>query len=87
MPTQFALSVYEFLANKKTTVISLAPYSLHLVSCDLFVFPEPKMALKGGRFNDITIVWQKCGMLLRRFKQCTLQNVCSSKGITWKGQH
>jgi len=56
MPTQFALSVYELLANKKMTVNALPPYSLDLVSCDLFVFSELKMALKGGRLNDMTIV-------------------------------
>ena len=53
---QFALSVYELLANKKTTVIALPSYSLDLVSCDLFVLPKLKMALKEGGFNDNTIV-------------------------------
>lgn len=40
-------------------LIALPPYSLDLVSCDLFMFPKLKMALKGGRFNDITIVLGK----------------------------
>jgi hypothetical protein len=75
MPAQFALSGYELLANKKTTVIALPPYLLDLVSCDLFVSPKLKMALKGGRFNSITIVWQNCGMLLRRFEHYTSRNV------------
>jgi hypothetical protein len=63
------------MANKKTTVIALPPYLLDLVSCDLFVFPKLKMALKGGRFNGITIARQNCGMLLRRFEQCTSRDV------------
>jgi hypothetical protein len=42
-------------------VIDIAhpPYSLDLVLCDLFVLAKLKMVLKGGRFNDVTIVLAK----------------------------
>jgi hypothetical protein len=65
----------EFLANKKITVIAHPPYSLDLVLCDPFVFPKLKMVLKGGRFNDVTIVCTKLwdafvGIQAVRFTVC-----------------
>ena len=46
------LSVREFLAKSKITVVSHPPYSP-----DLFLYPKLKIALKGKRFNIIKIQW------------------------------
>lgn len=49
------LSVYEFLAKNKTTVMPCPPYSPHLVQWDFFLFPKLKLVLRGRRFTDIMI--------------------------------
>jgi len=43
------------MSTNKLTVISHPSYSPDLVLCDLTIFPELKMVLK-GRFNDIAMM-------------------------------
>jgi len=46
-----AVSVEEFLAENKMTVIPHLPYSLDLALCDVFYFAKLKVVLKGRRFD------------------------------------
>lgn len=64
-----ALSVHEFLATNKMTVIPHPPYSSHLAPCDFFLFPQLKMALKGRRFNETTWVQAKLWDELAAFQR------------------
>jgi hypothetical protein len=59
VPPDSALSVHEFLAKKRMTGIPLPLCLLNLVSCYFIVFQKLKVALKGGRFNDITLIVAK----------------------------
>jgi hypothetical protein len=43
------------------TLIPPSPNSPDLLLCDFFLFLELKMALKGRRFNDITMIRAKLG--------------------------
>jgi hypothetical protein len=49
-PARDALAVR---ANKSILKLDHPPYSLDLVSCDFWLFPERKTVLKGHRFSDI----------------------------------
>jgi hypothetical protein len=49
----FTLRVREFLAKKSITKMDRPPYSPELASCDFWLFPKLKNALKGQRFADI----------------------------------
>jgi hypothetical protein len=51
-PARTALSIQEFLAEKKIPVVPHPPYSSDLAPCDFFLFPRMKMKLKGRRFDD-----------------------------------
>ncbi|KAL4131595.1 hypothetical protein QTP88_008888 [Uroleucon formosanum] len=52
-PAHSALSIREFLADKKIPVVPHPPYSPDLAPCDFFLFPKLKFALKGQRFQDV----------------------------------
>jgi len=45
--------------KNKMTVIPHPPYTLGLALCDIFLFPELKMVLNGGTFNDTSMVQAK----------------------------
>jgi len=64
-----ALSLHEFLATNKMTVILHPPYSSHLAPCDFLLFPQLKMALKGTRFNDTNGVHAKLWDALAEFQK------------------
>jgi hypothetical protein len=49
-PAHSALSLCEFLAKNKTTVVLHSLYSPHLAPCDLLLFLNLKMALKRSKF-------------------------------------
>jgi len=51
----YILSLCGFMSTNKLSVISQPSYSPDLVLCDLTIFPELKMVLK-GRFNDVTMM-------------------------------
>ncbi|KAL4120451.1 hypothetical protein QTP88_013142 [Uroleucon formosanum] len=52
-PAHSALSIREFLADKKIPVVPHPSYSSDLAPCDFFLFPRLKSALKGQRFQDV----------------------------------
>ena len=53
-PARGAFRVREFLAKNSITKMDHLPYSLELVTCDFWLFPKLKNALKGQRFADLT---------------------------------
>jgi len=53
------VSVEEFLAENKMTVIPRLPYSLDLALCDVFHFPKLKVVLKGRRFDGTIMIQAK----------------------------
>jgi hypothetical protein len=73
-PAHTALSIQEFLAEKKIPVVPHPPYSPDLAPCDFFLFPRIKMKLKGRRFDDDTIkmnTTRELNMLSREdFQRC-----------------
>jgi hypothetical protein len=55
------LTMLEYLAKNNMADILHAPYSPDLPSCEFFLFLILKMALKGTRFNDVTMIQAKLG--------------------------
>jgi hypothetical protein len=53
-PAHSAFCVHEFLAKNMTVVPYL--YSPDSVPCAFFLFPKLKIALKGRRFNAVTMI-------------------------------
>ncbi|KAG5337601.1 MOS1T transposase, partial [Acromyrmex charruanus] len=62
-PVHNALSV-NYLAARGTPVLEHAPYSPDLASCDFFLFPKIKSALKGTQFESMEEVKRKSAELL-----------------------
>jgi hypothetical protein len=54
-PSHTSLVVQQFLAEKNIPVITQPPYSPDLVPSDFWLFPTPKMGLKGTRFATMDI--------------------------------
>lgn len=52
-PAHNAISVRQFLANKRITVLEHSPYFLDLAPCDFYLFPKVKSALKGTHFKSV----------------------------------
>ncbi|PNF22340.1 hypothetical protein B7P43_G18376 [Cryptotermes secundus] len=50
VPSHTALVVQQFLAEKSIPVITQPPYSPDLAPSDFWLFPTPKIGLKGTRF-------------------------------------
>jgi len=77
------LLVCALFGSKQNDHQSTHLYPPHTALCDLFLFPEPKMALKRKRINKITMIAAKHGMHLVSFKQCTSQNGSTGGVNTW----
>jgi hypothetical protein len=76
--------VHAFLAKNKTNDSHpTRSYTPGLVPCDFFLFPKFKLALKGRKFNDITMIEAKSQDHLPSFKQYTSRN--ASRGGTIAG--
>jgi len=58
-PAHNALSVKQFLANTKITVLEHPPYSPDLATCDFYRFPKTKSLLKGNHFVSVEHVKAK----------------------------
>jgi len=56
-PARCALSLHEFLAKNKIAAIVQLPSSPDVAPCDLILFQNLKMSLKGRRINDIDILY------------------------------
>jgi hypothetical protein len=67
-PARSAFSVGEFLAKNNTILVPHPPYSPDFAPCDFFLSPKLKMALKGTRFNDFTIIQTKPRDALAQFQ-------------------
>ena len=73
-PAHSALSVKQFLAEKRITVLEHPPYSPDLAPCDFFLFPKVKSELKGTRFESVNGVKKKTTELLRQLTENDLQH-------------
>ena len=70
-PAHNALSVKQFLAEKRITVLEHPPYSPDLAPCDFYLFPKVKSALKGTFFQSVEEVKTKTDLL----KKVTLDDL------------
>jgi len=59
MPAYYALSLHEFLAKNKIAAIAQLHSSPDLAPCDLILFQNLEMSLKGRRINDIIMTQAK----------------------------
>jgi transposase len=66
-PAHTALSVREFLASKKITVLEHPPYLPDLAPTDFFLFPKIKEILKGRHFDDIDDIRSNTMAALKAF--------------------
>ena len=55
-PAHSSILVQQFLAKHKILQLRQPPYSPDIASCDFWMFPKLKMALKGKRFDDIKTI-------------------------------
>jgi len=53
-----AVSINEFLVEKKHSCVSSAPYSPDLSPCDFFLFPRLKNHLKCLHFGTLDNIWK-----------------------------
>jgi histone-lysine N-methyltransferase SETMAR len=73
-PAHNALSVKQFLADKRIPVLEHPPYSPDLAPCDFYLFPKVKSALKGTHFQSVEEVKAKTAELLNRVTADDLQH-------------
>jgi hypothetical protein len=66
-PAHSAFAVHEFPA-KNMAVVPHLPYSPDLVPCAFFLYPKLKIALKGRRFNTVTMIQAKSWDALAEFQ-------------------
>jgi hypothetical protein len=64
----------QFLANKCISVLQHPIYSPDLASCDFYLFPRVKSALKGTHFQSVNEVKSKTVDLLNRVSADDLQH-------------
>ena len=63
----FAVSVCDFVAKNKMTVVTHAVYSSDFALCDFLLCPELKLAIRGRRYIISPWLRQNCGMYLPCF--------------------
>lgn len=73
-PAHNALSVKQFLADKRIPVLDHPPYSPDLAPCDFYLFPKVKSSLKGTHFQSVEQVKAKTADLLKRLTTDELQH-------------
>ena len=74
-PAHNALSIRQFLAEKKIAVLEQPPYSPDLAPCDFFLFPKLKGIIKGIHFESVEAIKRAVTTELRgipeeSFQQC-----------------
>jgi len=74
VPAHSSLSVKNFLMKHTNTMLEHPPYSPDLASCDFFLFPKIKSALKGTRFESIDAVKAKAMELMNKLSEDNLQH-------------
>lgn len=73
-PAHNALSVKQFLADKRIPVLEHPPYSPDLAPCDFYLFPKVKSALKGRHFRSVEEVKAETAKLLKALTPEDLQH-------------
>ena len=79
-PAHTALSICQFLAEKKDYNFGTPPYSPDLTSCDFFLFPKIKSVLKGTHFSDIDSIKMAATTELKKIPENAFQECFES----WK---
>jgi len=64
----------EVFGEKDIPVMENPPYTPDLATCDFFLFPKIKSALKGTRFGSVDAVKTKATQLLNSLTQDELQH-------------
>jgi hypothetical protein len=77
-PVHDALAVRERLAKKTIMQLDHPPYPPDLASCDFWLFPKLKTALKGHRFSDTADIQGHATILLQSIPEDSSRNVLSS---------
>ena len=72
-PVHWAVAVQEFFARKQVYVFHHPPYSPDLSPCDYFIFPKPKLPLKGHLFEDAQDIQAAVTSSLRAIPQEDVQ--------------
>ncbi|GFV00358.1 mariner Mos1 transposase [Trichonephila clavipes] len=73
-PAHSALSVKRFLAKHSIPVLEHPPYSPDLASCDFYLFPKVKSALKRTRFESVEAVKEKAARVLKELTKNDFQH-------------
>ena len=73
-PAHNTLSVKRYLAKNNIPVMGHPQYSPDLASCDFFLVPKIKSALKGTRFESVDAAKAKETQLLNSLTQDDLQH-------------
>ncbi|GFV65607.1 putative mariner transposase [Trichonephila clavipes] len=73
-PAHSTLSVKRFLAKHSIPVLDHPPYSPDLASCDFYLFPKVKSALKGTRFESVEAVKEKAASVLKELTKDDFQH-------------
>jgi hypothetical protein len=73
-PAHVYLIVLQFLAFLKTTVNPQPPYSLDLTPCEVFLYPEMKLKLKGQRYDSIEEIQTKSQDVMKTLTQNDFQH-------------
>ena len=66
--------VQQFLAKHKIVQLCQPPYSPDIASCDFWMFPKLKMALKGKRFDDIETIQSNATRELKAIPKSTFED-------------
>ena len=77
-PTHTALSICQFLTEKKHSNFGTLPYSLDMAPCDFFFFPKIKFVLKGTHFSDINSIKMAAMMELKNIPENAFQECFKS---------
>ena len=79
-PAHSALSIREFCAKNRLTVLPQPPYSPDLAPCDFFLFPKLKSVLKGRRFDTIDDIKKNSSLALKDIPKEAFQDCM----VKWK---
>jgi hypothetical protein len=64
-----SLKTAEFVINSSMVIIPHPPYSPDLAPCDIALFPELKMKLKGRRFETVSDIQKESQVVLDSIKE------------------
>ena len=72
-PAHTALSIHQFITERKIATLQHPPYSPDLGPCDFFLFPKIKSVLKGTHFSDIDSIKMAATTELKKISENAFQ--------------